>query len=50
MDVHFFSNHNICVRKDQLKEIRKSTLALIVCMTSDIQHIQPNAFDRLNVK
>jgi len=30
--------------KDQLKEIRKSTLALIVCMTSNIVSIQRDAF------
>ncbi|XP_060870138.1 peroxidase-like [Metopolophium dirhodum] len=30
---------------DQLKEIRKTTLAFIMCVTSDIRLIQRNAFD-----
>lgn len=33
------------VEKDQLNEIRKTTLALIVCMTTDIHSVQQDAFD-----
>ncbi|XP_022162140.1 peroxidase-like [Myzus persicae] len=40
-----FGNQTGSFRPDQLDEIRKSTLSLFVCMSSDIQYIQRNAFD-----
>ncbi|XP_060870430.1 peroxidase-like [Metopolophium dirhodum] len=43
-----FGNQTGSFRPDQLSEIRKSTLSLLVCMTSDIQSIQRNAFDVLS--
>lgn len=40
-----FGNQSCSFTSDQLEEIRKTTLAFIVCVTSDIRFIQRNAFD-----
>ncbi|XP_015374037.1 PREDICTED: peroxidase-like [Diuraphis noxia] len=43
-----FGNQTGSFRPDQLDEIRKSTLSLFICMSSDIQSIQRDAFDVLS--
>lgn len=49
-DRFFYENRQAGLTLEQLNEIRKVSIARLMCDNSDIQSIQPRAFERISGK
>lgn len=49
-DRFFYENHENGLTVEQLNEIRKVSIARLMCDNSDIKSIQPRAFERISHK